>query len=829
MNAELGDTTKRLLPAVFFVSAAVIGWQLALMRCLLISRYHHFSFLVISCALLGFGGGGVLLALAGRRFEQRHDAMFRWGILSFGISLPVCFRIGEQLPLNVYFAPVAVVPTMGWWSAFWLIHSIPFLLAGTLIGLALMIGGRNVHKIYASNLAGSAFGALAGIGLMGMMPANALVVPMAASVVVSSIFLIPYTALSCRRVFLATVAISLLLLGAAMFAGPARFFPLNVDQFKALSYVRKLEQQGDAKRILARDGPRGRIEVFSSPHFHTLLSLGSVTAPPRMDLMLRDGFEIGSMLSISSIEQSRFLKGTLAALPYKLLRPKRVLILGETGGNYVWLARQSAADSIYVVQGDKNIVDALENHKSRVLDDPRIRVVVTEPRAFLDNSAITFDIIHLAALEGFSPGSSGIGGLREDYLATVEGFERALNLLTGAGIATSLRGIQDPPRDNIKIAAMWIEALERNGIKEPGNHFLMARDELGFTTMVGKRPYDGDTIEKFRKACREMSWETEWFPGIKPEQTNMTHVLSGPAGTTVSWYHHAITQLLSPYREDFFRQWISYVRPATDDSPFFYDFFRWQSISKLREAFGPVWPARAEMGFLVLLFSACFTSVVAAVLLPGPIWLLRRQEMASSRVLIIFIIIFFSALGTGFMFIEMSFIQMFTRFLGDPVIAAALVVGGLLFFAGAGSMASSFLVRRLGRGSLIGPLSISLMIILYMGLLPGLFGVDSSLSSLPKTGLALLFLAPLAFLMGIPFPSGISELQARLPAGVPLAWAVNGFTSVISASGAVLLAMTIGFHSLLILAALAYVAAGAAALVLSWIDNKMKEFSNNEA
>ncbi len=191
MNAELEDGAKRLLPAVFFVSAAVIGWQLALMRCLLISRYHHFSFLVISCALLGFGGGGALLALGRRWFERRCDAMFRWGTLSFGISLPICFWLGEQLPLDVYFAPVAAVQTMAWWSAFWLIHSIPFLLAGTLIGLALMAGGKNAHKIYASNLAGSAFGALAGIGLMDLMPANTIVVPIAASVVLSSIFLIP--------------------------------------------------------------------------------------------------------------------------------------------------------------------------------------------------------------------------------------------------------------------------------------------------------------------------------------------------------------------------------------------------------------------------------------------------------------------------------------------------------------------------------------------------------------------------------------------------------------------------------------------------------------
>ena len=75
-----------------------------------------------------------------------------------------------------------------------------------------------------------------------------------------------------------------------------------------------------------------------------------------------------------------------------------------------------------------------------------------------------------------------------------------------------------PARDNIKIAAMWIEAFQRRKVKEAGGHFLMARDELGFTTIVGKRPYDVDAIEKFRKACQEMSWETEWFPGKKPNR-----------------------------------------------------------------------------------------------------------------------------------------------------------------------------------------------------------------------------------------------------------------------------------------------------------------------
>jgi len=753
VNPQVHDNVKRLLPTVFFISVAVIGWQLVLMRCLLLSRYHHFSFLVISCALLGFGGGGVLIALRRRWFERHFSSVFRWGTLSFALSLPICFRLGEQLPVDVYFPPVAFVKTLGWWSAFWSIHSIPFLISGTLIGLAFVAGGKSVHKIYASNLAGSAAGSLAAIGLLSIMPSNGAVVPLSASVALCCLFLIPSRTVDRRLIFSGMTVIALLLLGIMLLTGPARFFPPNVDQFKALAHVQSLEQQGDAKRIFTRDGPRGRIDVFSSPRFHTLLSLGSIKAPPPMDLILRDGFEVGSILAVSSLDQAGFLKGTLAALPYKLVHPNRVLILGETGGNYVRLARLSSADLICVIQGDKNIVDALKSHKSKPLDDPRIRVVVTEPRAFLDNAKMTFDIIHLAALEGFLPGSGGIGGLREDYLATVEGFGRCLDLLTPSGIATVIRGIQDPPRDNIKIAAMWIEALEKRGVKQPGLQILMARDELGFATLAGRSPCTAETVENFRRACAEMSWEAEWFPGIKPEQTNRIHVLPGPDGTSISWFHHAMRQLLSPRRENFFREWISYVRPATDDSPFFYDFFKWRSVSKLRDAFGPVWPARAEMGFLLLIFAACFTFIVAALLLPGPIWLLGREDKTRTRSLILFVMLFFSALGIGFMFVEMSFIQMFTRFLGDPVLAAALVLGAILFFAGVGSMAETFLAERSHRGPLICIFLLSAVIILCTKLLPHLFEATAFLTPMWKVLIGVVFLAPPAFLMGVPFPS----------------------------------------------------------------------------
>jgi len=802
----------RILPAVFFISFAVIAWQLALMRCLLISKYQHFSFLVISCALLGFGAGGALLSMCRPWFQRRRGAVFQWGLVGFGLSIPVCFKLGEQIPVSIHFPPGMLVSILGWWFLFWIIHLVPFFLAGTLIGLALMSERKGVHRIYAGNLVGSAAGAAAAIFMMGHLPANQMVFPISLSAIVSGLMLNPVSPKGRAWVYRASVVIAALILGCASLLDPDRIMPLRIDEYKALAYVQRLEDQGSAEKKVTLNGVRGRLDLYSSPHFHTLLSLGD-TATPAMDKLLRDGFHAGSILCVTNLNQVGFLRKALFALPYRLVRPRKVLILGDSGGIYIWLARLSRADSIVVVHPDRNVVRLLESHAHGVLKDPRIRVIVSEPRAFLDRTRMTFDIVHLARLEGFSPGSGGIGGLREDYLATTEGFARCLNVLTDQGIALVVRGIQEPARDNLKVAATWIEAMESNGVKNPGRRILTARDELSVATLAAGSPLKPSVIDRFRDTCHAMSWDTEWFPGVKPEQTNRFHILPGPQTTGVSWYHQTMVELLSSRRHDLYDNWIYHIRPARDDRPFFYDFFKWASLSRLREIFGPLWPARAEMGFLVLMVAAIWTATVAAIVLPAPAILVGRGSVYGSGA-VLSVTGLFAALGTGFMFLEMGFIQIFTRFLGDPILAAALVIGGFLFFAGMGSLSQPSLTGETAPRILFVTATIAILVITYASVLPWIFQSAGLLPDIPRIVLSLALIAPLAFLMGIPFPWGLSLLHRRAVAAVPVAWAVNGFASVVSAAGAVLVALVYGFNILLTLAAGLYLFAGIMCMVL---------------
>lgn len=803
-----------LLVAVFCISAAVIGWQLGLMRCLLISKYHHFSFLIISCALLGFGAGGTVLAFGKGWFQRNAVGVFRWATPLFGLAMAVSFRAGETLPVRVYFPPVYAVGTIAWWILFWLLHCVPFLIAGLLIGLALMIEENNPQRIYAVNLAGSALGALVTVVLLNFFPANGLVAPLALGVLLPSFLLVPPMGNRARIPYLVGLTLVGLAFCASLLVGINRFFPLRIDEYKPLAYVRQLVDQGEARLVTSFSGPRGRIDLFSSPHFHTLLSLSSDATPSHLDMIFLDGFAIGSILAIDDPTKARFLEGTLMSLPYRLVQPETVLILGDAGGLGVWLARLSQARSIVLVQPDRNIIRVLKSHPSRVLEDSRVRVVVMEPRAFLDSTRLSFDLIHLAALEGFTAGSGGIGALRENYLATVEGFAASLRVLNPSGVASVVRGIQDPPRDNIKIPATWIEALERKGIEDPGSHLLLARDELSMACVVRKAPIGEEFVGKFRNICRTMSWDIEWFPGVDPTDTNVVHVLPGPEASGASWYHYAIGQLLSDKRAIFYRTWLTAVEPATDDKPFFYDFFKWKAVSKLRESFGPLWLTRSEMGFLVLLAAGAWCLLVGSILLLFPLIFLMRWKEVPSVGMLVLIISYFAALGTAFMFLEMSFIQMFTRFLGDPVLSAALVVGGFLISAGAGSLAAQRITEVLPAkilpvGSAIGFLAV------FSSLgLPFLFSSTAHFSQVAKIALGLGIIFPLAFLLGIPFPWGIVLLHRRASVAIPLAWAVNGFASVIATCGAVLLTMTVGFTVLSYLAALIYVGAGFLSLPL---------------
>jgi hypothetical protein len=175
---------------------------------------------------------------------------------------------------------------------------------------------------------------------------------------------------------------------------------------------------------------------------------------------------------------------------------------------------------------------------------------------------------------------------------------------------------------------------------------------------------------------------------------------------------------------------------------------------------------------------------------------------------------YFFLLGLAFLFIEMAFIQKFILFLANPLYSVAVVLAGFLVFAGLGSVSAPWVARRLGRGSAFAVLAIVAGIaataLVYLWLMPQVFGRFMGLPDAARVCISLVLIAPLAFLMGMPFPLGLRRLARQSPEFIPWAWGINGYASVISAALATLLAIEFGFGAVVLMALSLYLAAALA-------------------
>lgn len=797
--------------ALFLVSASVIAFQVILMRSFSITRYHHFSYMVISVALLGFGISGTCLTFSVRTLKGR----FRWYssllIGLYAIAVPASYYLSEILPIDiqyVLFSGRQLLMVL----ACDILLMVPFFLAGMVIGLALAVLPDDVPLIYGINLLGSGAGGVAAVAALLYFPP--FILPSVLAVVVLLAFFL-WTVSGLRGVAGRAKDSPGAVVQACVIAGVLLFqaipAPVHVDQYKAAAQLENLRRQSGARKLLTRFSPRAKIDVYESSHLHQALfaGLNADTVPPPQLAILVDGSLAGSIFTISSAEEARILDFTPQSLGYRLKRRPRVLILGEIGGTNVWLAKRFGAETITVVQGNGQLNEILardlRERSGNVYGMPGVRVVTQEPHIFIESAEERFDIIHIASAEGMSAGISGLQSLHENYLLTVESMAKCVRLLSEEGLITVTRGLQMPPRDNLRIFALFVTALERLGVKDPGAHLLQSRNYLAVNTMLSMRAIDRALVGRFREESAELLMDPEYFPGISSEKMLPINELEGPPGETYSYLRYGIVGILSRERQDFYRSWVYRICPPTDDAPYFFDFFKWGSIRRFINVYGSSWFQRLEVGYAVLVVTFVGICVVAFFGVLSPLFLIGSKGRAAPGKLKISA--YFLALGFAFMFIEMVATQKFTRYLGDPVYAAAIAITSILLFAGMGSLTQARDVPDPARRMKWAGITVALLALVYPFFLDQLLGLFLTRGLFQRSMVTALSLAPMAFFMGWMFPNGLLALERRAAWMVPWAWGLNGFASVAAAPLAVIFSMSLGFSNVMRLAALLYLIA----------------------
>lgn len=274
------------------------------------------------------------------------------------------------------------------------------------------------------------------------------------------------------------------------------------------------------------------------------------------------------------------------------------------------------------------------------------------------------------------------------------------------------------------------------------------------------------------------------------------------------YLYNAATALLGPERERFLEAYRFHVAPATDDQPYFFRFFKWELLPELLALRAHGGLTQVDTGYLVHLGTLAQAAAASLLLILLPLAGLGAKSPGGSlarwRVAV-----YFLALGFAFIFIEISFIQRFTLFLGHPLAAITVVLAAFLVFAGLGSGASATLAKRWRAPLALAAAGIIVLAGAYLIALPFAYSQLVALPFLAKGAVATVLIAPLAFMMGLPFPLGLSRVSAEAPGLVPWAWAINGCASVVGAVLAGLLAMHFGFTAVVCLALMLYALAAA--------------------
>ena len=781
------------------LSAAVLLLELTLTRIYSVTQGYHFAFLAVSLGLLGFGASGTALFVAPRLWQRPRHELLGFSALLFTLATLGSFWAINRIPFDAYRLVIDRVMFFHL-ALFYLAQVVPFFFAGLALGGALSLGPRKAGSLYGASLIGSGLGALLALaGPVAWGPAGAL----GMVTVMGAVAWVAFTVgTSTRRLFV--TAGSGLLLAVAGWTLP-QVIELQISPYKALSQV--LRQQ-DSELVWTGRNPFSRVDVVRSDALHQAPGLSFVydQAVPPQTALATDGDNLTS-LTASTPEDAAFTEYLPTAVVYQLLESPRVLVVEPGGGLDVLTALHHGATRVVCLVGNPLEAELLRGRfneaASGLFTDSRVEVVAGNPRGYLARENERFDVVVLSLRDAFRPVTNGAYSLREVPLYTTEAFQEYLGHLAPGGVLMMTRWVQEPASEELRAAATMVEALEAFRTGDPRNRLAAIRTLQTLTLLAKVEPFSPDEAREVRAFATSRRMDVSYLPGLGVQDLNRFFVLP------VEVYYYGLQRLLDPSkRRRFYDEQPFDVRPATDGRPFFFHFFRWGQAPEILANLGKQWQPFGGAGFVVVLVFLWVTLVLSAVLILAPLLLRRRSinergEAGRGRGLPE--LVYFFALGLGFLWLELPLMQQFILLLAHPTYSFGVVLFAVLVFSGVGSLLSP----RLGRHRVWAILALAVMAVVYaLGTGPLLEAV-LGLPLAARIPVATLAVAPLALLMGVPFPSGVVALERRRPELIPWAWGANGYASVVGSVLAVLMALSWGFSRVMLGAAVCYLVAWA--------------------
>jgi hypothetical protein len=787
---SLDNSERRLALSLLLLSTAGLTFEINLIRLFSVSQFYHFAFMIVSIALLGYGASGTLLAIypgLGRSQPGRSLSL-----LSIATSLSILgsYLLINHLPFDSF--------SIAWdIQQVWILilHyfalTLPFFFSGMAVGLLLAIDPQHAGQTYSVNLLGSAQGCLLALLAPSILGGEGTVV-LSSGLAALAAFVAAIDRQSFSWQARLLLVPALLLLFALIALGgrlsgrlSLPWLALHLSPYKSLSYAMQIP---GSEVSFQRWNSFSRVDVVHSPGIHSYpgLSYRYMKPLPAVDGLTVDGDDLAPIVRPKGdLEFTGYLPSAIA---FRLKPQAEALMLAPRGGLDIVVALVQGARRVTAVEMNPLIIAAADE----IYRDPRLQLELEYDRSYLRRTGDLFDVIVLSLASSYHPVRSGAYSLAEDYRLTVESFQDALSHLKPDGLLVTTRWLQTPPSECLRTFALAVTAIERSQ-GDPRTQVVALRGYNTATILAKNSPFSGRELQDIREFAGEQALDLIYAPGMLPEEANRYNILPEPV------YYQAFTALVEAEpRSDFYARYPFEVAPPTDNHPFFGHFFKWSQAGQVLSELGKTWQPFGGAGYFVILALLLLAALLAGLLILLPAAVFGRSRAAYPPVPVY--LVYFGLIGFAFMLVEIPLIQRFILFLGHPAYAVTAVLFTLLFFSALGSRFSSRLPLRFATGLLV------LLLLAAPWLLPGIFQRTLGQPLPVRLGISILVIAPLGFLMGIPFPGGIQWALAenKQSSQVPWIWAVNGAGSVIASVLAALLALSFGFDWVLRAGALCY-------------------------
>ena len=768
-STDSGKTKwPQLYLGVAFTTLATLILELSLTRIFSVVFYYHFAFLAISIALFGLGAGGLFSYVVASRGG---NIFHKLGVLAVVNSLAVVAslvfiltragELGNLTLAGVYFA-----------------SALPFFFSGAVISIAVAEAIQRVDRVYFFDLLGAASGCLMLVPFLNYLGGPNTVI--AASVLLAVSAAVWYNLAGSLRGRAGAVTLALVFVALMAFNGKSHV----ID-------VRYAKGHHIAQESFVRWNPISRIALLNpnSSDPEIVIDADASTGIPKFDLEhLTD-------------QQRAYLLHEGPGFPYMLRPGAKTLVIGPGGGWDVARALTGGSQDVTAVEINPIIARTIMQQRfadlsHRLYFRPQVHLFVEDGRSFVRRSPEKYQVLQATLVDTWASTAAGAFALSENNLYTTDAFRDYLNHLTDDGLMVFTRWGFQPPRESLRLLSLAIESLGEVGESDAWRHVVVLRDRAqninGFgaldTVMIFRKPLGDADIARVKAALSQTNLRALYIPGDAPSNEFGELLRSADPKTFWASYRYNVT-------------------PVDDDRPFFFYTVQPRDVLNFLKEGGLSADYKINRA-LPLLFEVVGISILAIIVVLAFPPLLLGERLPAGKGVRGFLL-YFVCIGTGYILIQVALIQKFVLFLGHPTYALTVIIFSMLISSGLGSYWS----RRLtGESSNTGRLSavligvaVTVTALAYLAAPVSEFGVGWPLPL--KALVTVCLIAPAGFLMGIPFPTGLTRLEQNFPQAVRWAWALNAAASVLGSAAAICLAIYIGLRATVLMGAFLYLCA----------------------